>query len=113
MKRSLFVAMLVGVLAVVFSLSSFGQDAKKEMMKDMKKEGASKLMVVSCDPECGFMVKSHDEKELTEMVKSHAKNHHNKDVSDADVKGMMKEAGHDVMKHEMKKDEMKMEEKKK
>jgi predicted small metal-binding protein len=53
-------------------------------MADLKK--------VECDPKCGFMVQSHDEKELIEIVKQHAKKHHEKTVSDEDVKKMMKNA---------------------
>ncbi len=45
---------------------------------------------VECDPGCGFMVKSHDEKELIEIVKQHAKKSHNMTVSDRDIKEKMK-----------------------
>jgi predicted small metal-binding protein len=50
------------------------------------------LKEVTCDPSCGFMVRSHDEKELTEIVKSHAKNAHNMSITDNDVKAKMKVA---------------------
>ena len=107
MKHSLFAAMLAIVLTFAFSATTFAQDAAmKEMKKDakaeMKKEG-HKMMSVSCDPACGFMVKSHDEKELVAIVKSHAKMHHNKDVTDKDVMGMMMTDDMKEMKHEMKK----------
>jgi len=48
------------------------------------------LKSVSCAPECGFMVRSHDEKELCAIVIEHAKVHHNKTITENDVKGMMK-----------------------
>lgn len=48
------------------------------------------LKSVSCPPECGFMVRSHDEKELTAMVKTHAREMHGKELTDAQVKEMMK-----------------------
>jgi predicted small metal-binding protein len=46
---------------------------------------------VDCDPECGFMIRSHDEKELTEFVKQHAKMSHNMTITDDDVKSKMKQ----------------------
>ena len=81
------------VAAVAFSLSfsslALAQDAaKKEMKMENKKET---LKSVSCDPACGFSVRSHDEKELISMVKEHAKTHHNMDMTDEQVRKMMKE----------------------
>lgn len=54
------------------------------MTKELKK--------VECDPLCGFMVRTHDEKELIEIVKAHAKKAHNMTVSDKEVKDKMKAA---------------------
>lgn len=51
-------------------------------MADMKK--------IECDPKCGFMVQSHDEKELMEITKQHAKKYHDKTITDEDVKKMIK-----------------------
>ena len=48
------------------------------------------LKSVSCDPECGFMVRSHDEKELSAIVIEHAKTRHDKIITEKDVKGIMK-----------------------
>ena len=48
-----------------------------------------KLMKVSCSPECGFEIQSHDEKELIDMVKTHAYNAHQDKVTDDQVKDMM------------------------
>ncbi len=45
---------------------------------------------VECDPARGFMVKSHDEKELIEIVRQHAKKSHNLSVTDKDIKEKMK-----------------------
>lgn len=50
------------------------------------------LKQVSCDPECGFMIRSHDEKELTNIVKMHTKNAHNMNITDKDVQDRMKDA---------------------
>ena len=98
-------------MILVFGVVAHAQDsakaaAPKEMGKsEMTKEAGKAdmaatgpLMSVTCDPACGFMMKSHDEKELTEAVKKHAKNHHNKKMSDKDVKAMMKVEGGGEMK---------------
>ena len=53
---------------------------------------AGKLKKVECDPKCGFMVRSHDEKELIDITRAHAKKSHDMSVTDADVKKMMKDA---------------------
>lgn len=54
----------------------------------MKKQPV--LKSISCPPECGFMARSHDEKELIQIVKSHAKQIHGKDIPDAQLKEMVK-----------------------
>ena len=95
MTRSLFAAVLAVVLALSFT-TTFSQEATKkdEMKKDaMMKEGKPALKSVTCDPDCGFMVRSHDESEIVSVVKEHAKKAHNKDVTDKDVMAMMKPAG--------------------
>ena len=48
------------------------------------------MMRVSCEPECGFMVQTHDKKELVGIVKAHVKNMHKKNISEADVMKMAK-----------------------
>lgn len=32
-----------------------------------------KLKSIECDPKCGFMIRSHDEKEVINIAKEHAK----------------------------------------
>ena len=49
-----------------------------------------KLKSVSCDPQCGFKVRSHDENEIVSIVIEHSKKHHNKTVTEAEVKSVMK-----------------------
>jgi predicted small metal-binding protein len=44
---------------------------------------------IQCEPPCGFTVKSHDEKELIEFVRQHAKKAHNLTISEKDVRGKM------------------------
>lgn len=107
MIKNLFIIMLAIVLAVSFSSVAFAQDAtKKEMKKDMKVEEKKELKSYSCDPQCGFMVRSHDDKEIVDVVKMHAKKQHNMDVTDKDVMAGMK-----AEKMEMKKEMMKEEKK--
>lgn len=53
---------------------------------------ATDLKKVECDPTCGFMVRSHDEKELIEIVTRHAKNAHNMTITKKDAKGKIKPA---------------------
>jgi len=49
-----------------------------------------KLKSINCDPECGFMVKSHDEKEVVAVAREHAKSRHQMDVSDVEMQKRMK-----------------------
>ncbi len=44
---------------------------------------------ISCEPPCGFEVKSHDEKEVIELARQHAKKAHNKDVPEKDIRSKM------------------------
>lgn len=51
------------------------------------------LKQVSCDPECGFMVKSHDEQEVVDMALEHVRRQHpDMQASAEDVKGRVTEA---------------------
>jgi len=69
------------------SSMSKGMMNKDFMSKGMMME--EKLMKVSCAPECGFSMTSHDENELIGMIKAHAKNMHNKKVTSDEVRSMM------------------------
>ncbi len=53
---------------------------------------AEKLKQIECDPKCGFLVRSHDEKELVDIVTKHAKTQHNKTISEKDATAMIKDA---------------------
>jgi predicted small metal-binding protein len=53
---------------------------------------AEKLKKIECDPKCGFLVQSHDEKEIVEIALQHAKKAHSMNITQKDVKGMMKDA---------------------
>jgi len=52
----------------------------------MKKE----LCFIDCGPECGFKVQSHDEKEVITIAMKHAKEKHNMDVAETQLKSMVK-----------------------
>lgn len=47
------------------------------------------LKQIKCDDMCGFMVRSHDEKEMLEIAKNHVKNVHKMTVTDTDLKARM------------------------
>ena len=53
---------------------------------------AETLKKVECDPKCGFMVRSHDEKEIIEIVTQHAKKSHKMTIAEKDIKATMKDA---------------------
>ncbi len=52
----------------------------------------SALKEVECDPKCGFLIRSHDEKEVVEIAMRHAKKYHDMTITEKDVKDMMKDA---------------------
>ncbi len=85
MLTRILLATLVVALMVTFVTSASAQATKKEAKKE-----TVELKSVSCDPQCGFSVRSHDEKELTDIVITHAKKAHNMDMSANDVKAKMK-----------------------
>ena len=52
----------------------------------------NELMSLSCDPMCGFMIRSHDEKEIIDISKVHAKSKHKMNMTTEEVKKMIKKA---------------------
>ena len=45
---------------------------------------------ISCPPECGFELKSHDEKELLDLVSQHAEKYHaDKGYTREELKGLV------------------------
>jgi predicted small metal-binding protein len=87
MMKRLMIPVLLVLFAFTVSSVAVAQEAKKEGAKKTEKQV---LKQVTCDPSCGFMVRSHDEKELAQIVIAHAKNAHNKDLTETDVKAIMK-----------------------
>jgi predicted small metal-binding protein len=48
-----------------------------------------KLYKISCDPNCGFQVQGHDEKEVINMAIQHAKDQHQENLSEDDARANM------------------------
>ena len=65
---------------------------KKEKKREEVNTVAEKLKKVECDPKCGFAIQSHDEKEVVDVAMQHAKKAHSMNLTEKDVKDMMKDA---------------------
>ncbi len=105
------IVVLMLAAAFLLSLPLMAQDKEQ---KEVKKEGKAEMMKMdkkpekemsmgdvksfSCDDACGFMMKSRDEKELTEAAMKHIKHHHNMSPSEKEVKAMLKTEKKDEMK---------------
>ncbi|MEJ2683520.1 MAG: DUF1059 domain-containing protein [Candidatus Sulfobium sp.] len=51
------------------------------------------LKKVECDPKCGFMIRSHDEKEVISAAIQHARKSHNETLTEKEVRSdYLKEA---------------------
>ena len=109
-------AVLSVLLLMAFS-AGVAQDKSAEKMKktdEMKMEkekkgdtmGMSKsdekagpLKTLSCDATCGFMVRSHDEKEIVTAGMAHMKKHHPEmKMSKKEMMGMIKTEGDEMKK---------------
>ncbi len=94
MVKRLSMVVLAIVLAFYFVAPVVAQDSPKgETHKmAMSKTENGPVKEVTCDPSCGFVVKSRDEKEIVSVVKQHAKTHHHMKLSDKDVRAKITEA---------------------
>ncbi|HUN65651.1 MAG TPA: DUF1059 domain-containing protein [Bacteroidota bacterium] len=97
MLKRLVGSILVAVLALTCAgFAAPRQDAmqgnamQKSEMKASPKEMSKELKEVQCDPSCGFMMRSHDEKEIIDATIKHAQKAHNKKITAKDVRAMMK-----------------------
>ena len=94
MIKKLFAVMITIILAISFSALVHPQDnAKKsddKMTMTKEEKMAGPLKSISCDPGCGFMVQSRDEKEILSVVKNHAKKVHHMELTDKKAREMMK-----------------------
>jgi predicted small metal-binding protein len=50
------------------------------------------LKSITCDPTCGFMVRSHDEREVMDLAKQHVKKAHKMKTTDKELRAMVKSA---------------------
>jgi predicted small metal-binding protein len=53
---------------------------------------ANNLKQLVCDPDCGFLVRSHDENEIVTVGMSHLTNIHKMSTTAADIKGKIEPA---------------------
>lgn len=81
MIKNIFVSLLLVVFVFALAIPAYTQESAKKPMV---------MKSVSCNPDCGFMCRSHDEKELSAIVIDHAHNAHGKTIAEKDVKSMMK-----------------------
>ncbi len=65
---------------------------KKEKKREEVNTVAAKLKKVECDPKCGFAIQGHYEKEVVDVAMQHAKKAHSMNLTEKDVKDMMKDA---------------------
>ena len=99
MVKQLSALLFAVVLAVCFTTITRAQEstpqepkkeAKPEVTKTEKAPEKTAMYSVNCDPTCGFMCRSHDKKELTDIVMRHAQKAHSKKMTAKEVQGMMK-----------------------
>ena len=98
-----FIRLVVVLLAFTFASTAFAQDVKKETKpgvvnaakSDVKKQAKPVTMkYVSCTQSgCGFWAKSHSAKELRYIMKRHAKKYHKTELTDKQLKDMVKIEG--------------------
>jgi predicted small metal-binding protein len=90
MKKSLFATIAAFAIASAATTFALAEDGAK---KDADKPAPT--YTVQCDSPCSFSVSGHDKKEVVAIVIEHAKTHHNMNLTEKDVEGMVKttEAG--------------------
>lgn len=53
---------------------------------------AEALKKIECDPKCGFLIRSHDEKEVITIALKHAKESHNMTMTEKEARDMLENA---------------------
>ena len=53
---------------------------------------AEALKKLECDPKCGFLIRSHDEKEVIRIALEHARTIHNMTLTEKEAKEMVRDA---------------------
>jgi predicted small metal-binding protein len=122
MIQRFLTGVLVVLVTFAFATTSFAQDAKKEVKKetkpavttDVKKDAQKETKPATADAKkdpskpkkpasmknvgctqsgCGFWAKSHSGKELRYIMKRHAKKYHKIELTDKQLKEMVKVEG--------------------
>ncbi len=83
---------ILGAVLIGAFLTSIPLAVQADMHGDRDKEKKEGLKVVECPPECGFMIRSHEKEEMIEVVKDHARTYHDMEMTDDEVKAVMKDA---------------------
>lgn len=60
------------------------------LVRRRKNMADNKLKEIDCSPECGFMIRSHNEHEVVQMATQHVKEAHHKNPSEQDMKKSMR-----------------------
>ena len=51
---------------------------------------AEELYRIECDPDCGFLIQSHDQSEALDIAQRHVQDIHKKDLSLEELRSSMK-----------------------
>lgn len=92
MKKGI-IATLAALSFAFLASTLIGADEAKPMAKKPDAPAAeTKATVYSakCSSPCHFSLSSDSKEEVSAIIKQHAKAHHNMDVSDKDIEGMIK-----------------------
>jgi predicted small metal-binding protein len=74
---------------IILTIAAYVFPKGREEVKIMEK----KLKSITCDPMCGFLVRSHDEEELIEMALAHGnKKHPEMKMTKDQIRSMIKPA---------------------
>jgi predicted small metal-binding protein len=97
MKMNPSVFALASMLALVLSSATGFAEAKQSSSSDAKSSSSSSssssaMYSAGCPSPCDFHVESRDRKEVAKILKEHAREHHQMDVSDKDAEAMVKPA---------------------
>ena len=101
MRNRLTLVLFFFGLAFTLSTLAMAQDKMKDEKKMDDKMAMSKseektgpLKSLSCEETCGFMIRSHDEKEIMSVGMAHIKKHHPEmKMSKKEMMGMIKTEG--------------------
>jgi predicted small metal-binding protein len=81
---------IVVLFAVVSSYSASSQEGKKQEPVKTEQKEKTPLKEFACNDD-DFTVRSHNEKEIVDVIKSHMKTYHNMTGDEKEIKQMIKE----------------------